>query len=81
VEVEVLEIGVGHRSLGLWFVQAESSYVLTVLASTWLAPFLWEGTSQVSISPQWMPGCCTWSSNLCRDSFWTWRLAEFDGQS
>ena len=79
VEVEVLAEGVGHRCLGLGVLQA--SDLLRVLASTQLARCLWEGKSQVSISPQWIPGSCTCSNHLCRDRSWKWSLVEFEGQS
>ena len=67
VEVDVLAEGVGHRCLGLGVLQAQSCDLPRVLASTQLARCLWEGKCQVSISPQWIPGSCTWSNHLCRD--------------
>ena len=67
VEVDVLAEGVRHQCLWLGVLQAQKSNLLGVLASTQLAWCLWEGKSQVSISPQWIPGSCAWSNHLCRD--------------
>ena len=56
VEVDVLAEGVGHRCLWLGVLQAQRSNMPSVLTSTQLAWCLWDGKSQVSISPQWIPG-------------------------
>ena len=56
VEVDVLTEGVGHQCLWLGFLQAQRFDMPSVLASTQLAQCLWDGKSQVSISPQWIPG-------------------------
>ena len=56
VEVDVLTEGVGYRCLWLGVLQAQRPNLPIVLASTQLARCLWEGKSQVSISPQGIPG-------------------------
>ena len=52
VEVDVLAEGVGHWCLWLGVLQAQRSDMPSVLTSTQLAWYLWDGESQVSISPQ-----------------------------
>ena len=80
VEVDVLPEGVGHRCLWLGVLQSQRSDMPSVLASTQLARCLWEGKSQVSISPQWIPGSCTCSTHSCRDNTWKWSLVVIRGQ-
>ena len=80
VEVDVLLEGVGHRCLWLGVLQAQRSDMPSVLASTQLARCLWEGKSQVSVSPQWIPGSCTCSNHCCRDRTWKWSLVVIRGQ-
>ena len=80
VEVDVLPEGVGHRCLWLGVLQAQRSDMLSVLASIQLVQCLWEGKSQVSISPQWIPGSCTCSTHSCRDNTWKWSLVVIRGQ-
>ena len=67
VEVEVLAEGVEYQCLWLRVLQAQRSDMPSVLASTQLAWCLLEGKSQVSISPQLIPGSCTCSNHCCRD--------------
>ena len=81
VKVDILIKRVGHQCLGLGVLQAQRSNLLRVLASTQMAWCVWEGKSQVSISPQWIPGSCTRSNHLYRDRSWKWSLVEFEGQS
>ena len=52
VEVDILAEGVGHRCLWLGVLQAQRSNMPSVLTSTQLAWCLWDGKSQVLISPQ-----------------------------
>ena len=53
-----VQVEVGHRCLGLGVLQAQSSDLPSVVASTQLAWCLL-GKAQVLISPQWIPGSCT----------------------
>ena len=80
VEVEVLAEGVGHQCLWLGFLQAQWSYMPSVLASIQLAWCLWEGKSQVLISPQWIPWSCICSNHCCRERTWKWSLVVIRGQ-
>ena len=80
VEVDILLEGVGHQCLWLGVLQAQRSDMPSVLASTQLAWCLWEGKSQVSISPQWISGSCTCSNHCCRDRTWKCSLVVIRGQ-
>ena len=80
VEVDVLPEGVGHRCLWLGVLQAQRSDMLSVLASIQLVQCLWEGKSQVSISPQWIPGFCICSTHCCRARTWKRSLVVIRGQ-
>ena len=80
VEVDVLSEVVRHRCLWLGVLQAQRSDMPSVLASTQLARCLWEGKSQVSSSPQWIPGSCTCSNHCCRDRTCKWSLVVIRGQ-
>ena len=80
VEVDVLTEGVRHQCLWLWVLQAQRSNMPSVLDSTQMAWCLWEGKSQVSISPQWMPGYCTCSTHCSKDRTWKWSLVVMRGQ-
>ena len=73
VEVDVLAEGVGHRCLWLGVLQAQRSDMPVCWpVPSW--PGVWEGKSQVSMSPQWIPGSCSCSTHSCRDKAWKWSL-------
>ena len=57
--------GIGALVPGAEVLQAQRSDLPRVLANTQLAQCLWEGMSQVSISPQWIPGSCTCGNQRC----------------
>ena len=65
---------------GAGVLQAQRSDMPSVLASTLQARCLWEGKCQVSISPQWIPGSCTYRNHSCRDRTWKWSLVVIRGQ-
>ena len=81
VEVDVLTEGVGHWCLWLGVLQAQRSDIPSLLASIQLAQCIWEGKSQVLISPQWIPGFCICSTHCCRARTWKRSLVVIRGQS